>query len=400
MTNGRLVWYWCYCLLWLISDLVLAEEVEKCFLYPVEAGTTSPKFPLNPSGDTIITINNIYNNNSWFYVTTDEGDPVAQVLLADITPPWDISPLFHCNKASPGELLTVVVRRGEGKQTVQVWDCTNEQDLLVNLTDNTLQVTTNEYINVAYDCPNRCFKFNSGTIHKSFTSGRDGSLIFYGRATDLRTANWSLNILRGDHNWNKNKYMSNIGIDSNCWIIFQVDPQYNFNKNNKLTLNVTIKYKTVSSCSSQLINVTKSKYVGNVPDKDLYINFKMSENVSWATRLCHPWQETNMVTSGEEQPHLTISSTPSTTTDNCSSCTVSAYGECELMWWVVALGVAYVLMLVFITIGLTATVYYKNGRLFSASDKCHTANVIYDDVAEHNEEHNEHTYEEIHINAL
>ncbi|XP_069189517.1 uncharacterized protein [Procambarus clarkii] len=293
------VWW---CLMVITADAGLASGVEECFLYPVKKGEQSPSVPLQASGDTIITINNIYDNNTITTITTNNGDCVAQVLhKSTYKPREDGCPVLNASAVDTStgtwqELVTVVVRRGGGRTSVYLRDSGVEEQLVkVHLGDaSTVHVVSQEFVNVAYGCYDGCFQFQKATIHKSFRDGRNGSLLFYGRVTGSEPPNRTIYALR-DAGWSRRRgfYPKGSIMNNTHWFAFRALPEYTRDKrNNRIdTLNLTLQYETAaSSCSPEdpVCNLGHVQlYAGEVPSKDLYLTFYATENVRWAV-FCRP----------------------------------------------------------------------------------------------------------------
>nr|XP_045609319.1 uncharacterized protein LOC123765017 isoform X2 [Procambarus clarkii] len=298
MVDQWTVLWWC--LMVITADAGLASGVEECFLYPVKKGEPSPSVPLQASGDTIITINNIYDNNTITTITTDDGDCVARVLHnSTYKPREDGCPVLNAsavnnNSGTWQELVTVVVRRGGGRTSVYLRDSGDEEQLVkVHLGDAcTVHVVSQEFVNVAYGCYDGCFQFQKATIHKSFRDGRPGSLLFYGQLTGSEPLNRIIFALR-NAGWSRRRgfYPQDSIMNNTHWFAFRALPQYTKNNRNKDILNLTLRYETAaSSCSPEdpACNTGhNAAYTGEVPSKDLYLNFSVTENVRWAV-FCRP----------------------------------------------------------------------------------------------------------------
>ncbi|XP_045609309.2 uncharacterized protein [Procambarus clarkii] len=290
-------WWWC--LIVVTADASLASGVEECFLYPVTKGEKSPNVPLNASGDTIITINNIYDNNTITNITTNNGVCVARVLhKSTYKPKEDGCPVLNASAVDTStgakqEVVTVVVRRGGGRTSVYLRDSgDHDHQVKVNLSDaSSLHVVSQEFVNVGYGCYDGCFQFQNATIHKNFRDGRHGSLLFYGRLTGSGPPKGTIFALR-DATWNQRRgfYPKDSIMNNTHWFAFRALPEYIYN-NSKCVLSLTLRYKTAaSSCSPEdpACNTGhNATYTGEVPSKDLYLTFYATENVRWAV-FCRP----------------------------------------------------------------------------------------------------------------
>nr|XP_045609306.1 uncharacterized protein LOC123765013 isoform X2 [Procambarus clarkii] len=290
-------WWWC--LIVVTADAGLASGVEECFLYPVTKGEKSPSVPLNASGDTIITINNIYDNNTITTITTDNGVCVARVLhKSTYKPREDGCPVLNAsavdnNARTWQEVVTVVVRRGGGRTSVYLRDSgDHDHQVKVNLSDaSSLHVVSQEFINVGYGCYDGCFQFQNATIHKSFRDGRPGSLLFYGQLTGSEPLNRIIFAIK-DAGWDQRKgfYPEDSIMNNTHWFAFRALPEYTGEKG-KYEQSLTLRYETAaSSCSPEdpACNTGhNATYTGDVPSKDLYLTFYATKNVRWAV-FCRP----------------------------------------------------------------------------------------------------------------
>nr|XP_045609313.1 uncharacterized protein LOC123765015 isoform X2 [Procambarus clarkii] len=298
MVDQWTVLWWC--LMVITADAGLASGVEECFLYPVKKGEQSPSVPLQDSGDTIITINNIYDNNTITTITTDDGVCVARVLHNSTHQPRkDGCPVLDASAVDTStgtwhELVTVVVHRGGGRTSVYLGDSGDEEQLVkVHLGDaSTVHVVSQEFVNVAYGCCHGCFQFQKATIHKSFRDGRPGSLLFYGRLTgsgppkrtifDLRVAGWTER---------KDFFPENSTMNNTHWFAFRALPEYTEGKKGNYGQSLTLRYETAaSSCSPEDPGCNTGHnvmYAGAVDSRDLYLSFSATENVRWAV-FCRP----------------------------------------------------------------------------------------------------------------
>ncbi|XP_069189521.1 uncharacterized protein [Procambarus clarkii] len=337
------VWW---CLMVITADAGLASGVEECFLYPVKKGEQSPSVPLQASSDTIISINNIYDNNTITTITTDDGDCVARVLHNSTHQPRkDGCPVLDASAVDTStgtwqELVTVVVHRGGGRTSVYLRDSGDEEQLVkVHLGDaSTVHVVSQEFVNVAYGCCHGCFQFQKATIHKSFSDGRPGSLLFYGQLTGSGPPKGTIYALR-DAGWNQRRgfYPQDSIMNNTHWFAFRALPEYTRDNRGKDILSLTLRYETAtSSCSPEDPACNPGQithFVGDVPSKDLYLTFYATENVRWAV-FCRPLA-TSQEPGEEDQPALTTTTSP--TTINWSlplnnSCQINDCQEMAMLW--------------------------------------------------------------------
>ncbi|XP_071540111.1 uncharacterized protein [Panulirus ornatus] len=256
------------CFLWLHCVLAVATAaVEKCFLYPVDKDNRSPEFALNDSGSTLITIQHLFDRTLSTVYLNDK----CLVQLGYNIGKKDV----QCHTLfTNDEYARLVIRRVGHSLHVHLADSQEDEWVVSDISEH-VYVTTENFINVAYDCPGRCFQFEKATVHKSFANTRKGSLNFYGKSMGNQEDKGNIQILRGSTDWRNRNSFPIKDVSASNWVTYEVAISF-FEKEPTYIANGSVTY--TDSMNGFSIYVVSP---------DLYLRFNETNSMRWAI-YCRP----------------------------------------------------------------------------------------------------------------
>lgn len=246
---------------------VATAAVEKCFLYPVDKDNRSPEFALNDSGSTLITIQHLFNRTLSTVYLNDKC--LVQLGYKNIGKK-DV----QCHTLfTNDEYAKLVIRRVGQSVHVHLADSQEDEWVVSDISEH-VYVTTENFINVAYDCPGRCFQFEKATVHKSFANTSKGSLNFYGKSMGNQEDKGNIQILRGSTDWLNRKSFPIENVSASNWVTYGV------------AISFFEKERTYEAIGS--VTFTHSmNFSIYVVSQDLYLRFNETNSMRWAI-YCKP----------------------------------------------------------------------------------------------------------------
>ncbi|XP_066937555.1 uncharacterized protein [Macrobrachium rosenbergii] len=254
------------------------QNVESCFLYPVNEGKSSPAYKITGNGEHFVTVNRIFREGNFVQILDQQDD-----IVVDLREGSSSKKSCSFNFLTNDNYTTLVFRRQDDKLTVHKRNSL-EKECDISKPTETLTVKSNEMVNIAFNCPGSCYSFENTTLHATLKKG-DLSFPIYGRIKESADNKiLKLSVMKGKHDSVKFEVEGqNSDSNSDDWFSLQfkttLGPYVNGSPGHyPLTLTVDSPWKIKGDKSSTLVNL---------PTEDLYLNFNGTTNVKWAA-TCKP----------------------------------------------------------------------------------------------------------------